>query len=87
MKNQGFFSALISVISVSVLIIGAITLAISHTKLIGPTVVLLGFAPWIPLRLSGRKVKSTGADIIFGAMDTGILGIAALIGANFAGVL
>jgi len=37
--------------------------------------------------LSGRTITSTGADIIFGAIDTGILGILALIGASFAGVL
>ncbi|MFP3909403.1 MAG: hypothetical protein ACLFVX_06045, partial [Archaeoglobaceae archaeon] len=28
-----------------------------------------------------------GADIVFGAVDTGVLGVAALIGASFAGVL
>jgi len=50
-------------------------------------VILLGLIPLIPLKLSGRTVKSTGADIVFGMIDTGILGIAALIGASFAGVL
>jgi hypothetical protein len=39
------------------------------------------------LRISGRTIKSTGADIVFGTIDTGILAIAALLGANFAGVL
>ncbi|MFQ6080028.1 MAG: hypothetical protein ACE5NJ_12980, partial [Thermodesulfobacteriota bacterium] len=53
----------------------------------GPIIILLGFIPWIPLKFSGRSIRSTGADIAFGTIDTGILAIAALVGANFAGVL
>jgi len=55
--------------------------------LLGPIIILLGFIPWIPLKFSGRTIRSTGADIVFGTIDTGILAIAALVGANFAVVL
>jgi hypothetical protein len=41
-------------------------------------IALLGFILWIPLKISGRRIKSAGADIVFGAIDTGILGIATL---------
>jgi len=58
-----------------------------NTRLIGPVIVILGFMPWIPLKISGRSIKSVGADIVFGAIDTGFLGVAALIGASFAGIL
>ena len=78
---------MISVTIISAIIIVAISLAIQSRKIIGPVIILLGFVPWIPLKISGRTIRSTGADIIFGAIDTGILGIAALIGASFAGVL
>lgn len=87
MKKQGLVQALISVIAISMVIIGAVSFAIYHSRLIGPVIILLGLVPWIPLKLSGRTIRSTGADIIFGMIDTGILGIAALIGASFAGVL
>ncbi|MBU2617103.1 MAG: hypothetical protein KKI07_00280 [Euryarchaeota archaeon] len=87
MKKQGFIPALTSVIIISIVVISVISFTIYNTKVIGPIIILLGFIPWIPLRISGRTIKSTGADIIFGAIDTGILGIAALIGASFAGVL
>jgi len=87
MKKQGSFSASVSLLIISVIIISTVSLTIHNTRWIGPVIILLGFIPWIPLKLSGRTIKSTGADIIFGAIDTGLLGVAALIGANFAGVL
>lgn len=87
MGRQSLISAATSVIIISLVVVGAISYTIHNSKLIGPTIILLGLIPWIPLRLSGRTITSTGADIIFGAIDTGILGILALIGASFAGVL
>jgi hypothetical protein len=86
-KRQGFISALTSVIIISIAMVSVVSFIIYNTRLIGPVLILLGFIAWLPLRISGRGIKSVGADIVFGAIDTGILGIAALIGANFAGVL
>ncbi len=76
-----------SVTIVSAVIVSVISFTIFKTRVIGPVIILLGMVPWIPLKISGRTIKSTGADIVFGAIDTSFLGIAALIGANFAGVL
>ena len=87
MRNQGFIPALVSVSVISVVIISVIVFTIYHARLVGPAIIILGFIPWIPLKFSGRTIKSAGADIVFGTIDTGILGIAALVGANFAGVL
>ena len=87
MGKQGLIPALTSVIIISIVVISVVSFTIFNTKLIGPTIILLGFTPWIPLRIFGRTIRSTGADIVFGAIDTGILGIVALIGASFAGVL
>jgi hypothetical protein len=86
-SKQGFVPALTSVIVISVVIVTAVSFTIYNRRMIGPVVILLGFTPWIPLRIFGRPIRSTGADIVFGAIDTGILGVAALIGANFAGIL
>jgi hypothetical protein len=87
MKKQGFIPALASVMIVSIVIVGVVSSIIYNARLIGLVIILLGFVPWIPLKIFGRTIKSVGADIVFGAIDTGILGIAALIGASFAGVL
>lgn len=72
MKKQGVIPALTSVITIAIVIISAISFTIYNTRLIGPIIILLGFIPWIPLRISGRTIKSTGADIVFGAIDTGV---------------
>jgi hypothetical protein len=87
MKKEGVIPALTSLIIVSIVVISVISFVIYNARLIGPIIVLLGFLPWIPLKILGRSIKSTGADIIFGAVDTGILAVAAMIGASFAGVL
>ena len=87
MKKQGLLPALTSVIIISIIILTVISFTIYNARLIGLIIILLGFIPWIPLKISGRTIKSTGADIIFGVIDTSFLGIAALIGASFAGVL
>ena len=87
MNKEGFLSALMSVTVISIVLVGVISFVIYNTHMVGPIIILLGFIPWIPLKLSGRTIKSTGADIVFGMIDTGFLGLAALIGANFAGVL
>jgi hypothetical protein len=87
LKPDSFSTALASVLIAAVIIVVVISYTIPETRLIGPVIIVLGFIPWIPLRLAGRPIRSAGADITFGAIDTGILGIAALIGASFAGVL
>ena len=87
MNKEGLAKSIISVITLSVVVISVVCFFIYKKTLIGPILIGLGFLPWVPLKISGRSIKSTGADIIFGIIDTGILGVAALIGANFAGVL
>lgn len=77
----------LSVIVLSVVIISVVCFSVHDKVFIGPILLCLGFLPWIPLKIFHRSIKSVTADLIFGAIDTGILGIAAIIGANFAGVL
>ena len=70
MKKQGLIPAFTSVIIISIVVIGFVSITIHKTTLIGPMIILLGFIPWIPLKFSGRTIKSTGADIVFGVFDT-----------------
>jgi hypothetical protein len=77
----------ISVLTVSVIAIGSLSFAISYKGLVGPTLLAMSLVSVLPLRLGGRSIKSCSADIVFGAIDTTFLGIAALIGASLAGVL
>jgi|GEM_PF-5497473 len=70
MRDNGFWNAIISVIVLGILIVGMVAFTLSRTRWIGPILIGLGLLPWIPLRLAGRSIRSTGADIIFGAGDT-----------------
>lgn len=57
------------------------------TGLAGPVLIILGLLPLAVLRGNNKSIASVGADIAFGAFDTGFMTVAALLGATFAGVL
>ncbi len=87
MNKQGILPALISIITLSIIIISVLWFTLERTRIIGPVLITFGFIAWIPIKAAGRTIKSTGADIIFGMIDTGLLGVAALIGARYGGIL
>jgi hypothetical protein len=87
MNKQGLIPALISITALSIIIISVLWFILDRTRIIGPILITLGLIAWIPIRISGRAIRSAGADIIFGIIDTGLLGIAALIGARYGGIL
>ncbi len=86
-NRQGVLGAMTSLVIVTSIVVAAVAFTIYHVRFIGPVVLLLGLLPWIPIKLAGRSIRSTGADILFGAVDTGLMAMAALIGAELAGVL
>jgi hypothetical protein len=53
---------------------------------VGPVVFALGFVPIVALIVAKRHLKRAIPDLIFGAIDTGLLTIPALIGGLFYGV-
>jgi hypothetical protein len=87
MNKQGILPTLISTIILSTIIISVLWFILERTRIIGPTLIAIGLLAWIPIIISGRTIKSAGADIIFGMVDTGFLGLAALIGARYGGIL
>lgn len=87
MSKQGLIPAVISIITLSLIITSVLWFTLDKTRIIGPILITFGLIAWIPIKVSGRTIKSTGADIIFGIVDTGLLGVAALIGARYGGIL
>jgi hypothetical protein len=87
MNKQGILPTLISAMILSITIVSVLWFILERTRIIGPTLIAFGLIGWIPIIISGRTVKSAGADIIFGMVDTGLLGLAALIGARYGGIL
>ncbi len=59
---------------------------LADARRIGPLIGALGFLPLLAGRLAGVELKRMVPDLIFGALDTGLLTIPALLGASFYGV-
>lgn len=68
----------VMVVAAVVAALGAITL--KNRLLIGPIVLLLGGIPLGALLLAGRSLRGAVPDLVFGAMDTGLLTVPALWG-------
>ena len=67
MKRESLVAGFLSVLVISLVAVGSLSLAIRYKPLIGPTLLMLGLLSLIPLRLFGRSIKSCSADIVFGA--------------------
>src|SRR3990167_6593687 len=87
MKKDGLFSALINSVILSIIIIAATIFVVYEKKWVGLVFIILGLLHLLVLKIFKINVKSVWPDIIFGVIDNGILVIAAIIGADFAGVL
>lgn len=72
---------------VSFLLAGAGYFALQRGWAMGPIIFLLGLLPLASAVLAQLEMKRLIPDIVFGALDTGLLMIAALIGAEAFGVL
>ena len=72
-----FWAAVITVLGV---------VALRNKLDLGPVVFGLGLIPFIGLLVAQRNVKSAVPDLVFGALDTGLLTIPALWGGAFFGV-
>lgn len=72
---------------VSVILVVVGYFALKGGWLIGPIIFLLGFVPLISAVLSRLELRQLIPDVVFGALDTGLLMIAALAGAEAFGIL
>ncbi|MDD5650146.1 MAG: hypothetical protein PHF86_07000 [Candidatus Nanoarchaeia archaeon] len=85
--KENVINSIISVFILSIIIIAATIYFIYEQFWIGPIFISLGFLHLLILKLFKRNLKSIWPDLIFGIIDNGILIIAAIIGADFAGIL
>jgi len=85
--KENLFSALISMAVLTVIVVAVISFFIYKQVWIGPIFFFLGLICLFSLRLFNRSIMSVWPDIVFGFIDNGVLVFAAIIGAQFAGVL
>jgi hypothetical protein len=75
------------VLPVVVLVGGAGVFALHNALVLGPVVFLLGLVPLGALLLVGRRISGAVPDLVFGALDTGLLTLPAIWGGITFGVV
>jgi len=85
--KENLLNSFLSVAALSAVIFAVVFSFIYQKRWIGVIFLIIGFIHLLVLKLFRIKVKAVLPDIIFGVIDNGILVIAAIIGAGFAGVL
>ena len=85
-RNHKFGKVVINFILLSIIIIGVSMYFVFDKKLIGPVFLGLGVLNLIFLKVASIKISSVYPDMIFGAIDNGVLVFAAVLGGTYAGV-
>lgn len=86
LKVYGFIKALTSYLILGIIVVAVSAYFIEDNLLIGPIFLGLGGISLLFLKFHKVPFKAVGPDMVFGAIDNGVLVFAALLGANFAGV-
>ena len=86
-QKESLSNSILSVTVLTVVIVAVTIFSVYQKFWIGPIFIVLGFIHLHILRFFGRSVKTVWPDVVFGTIDNGILVIAAIIGADFAGIL
>ncbi|QQG38468.1 MAG: hypothetical protein HYS32_02570 [Candidatus Woesearchaeota archaeon] len=86
MKKGALLNSILSVVILSIVVLGVVAFFVYQKRWMGFIFIALGFLHLFTLKIFGVNLKSTWPDIVFGIIDNGILVIAAIIGADFAGI-
>ena len=84
--NHNFIKAITSFIILSVIVIAVSVYFVFDKKLIGPAFLGLGVLNLIFLKIAKIDFKSVYPDMVFGAIDNGVLVFAAVLGGTYAGI-
>ena len=85
-KNGSLSSAVTSFILLSIIVIGVGAYFVTDSALIGPAFLVIGLINLGFLKIHKVSLRSVYPDIIFGAIDNGVLVFAAVLGGQYAGV-
>jgi len=85
-KNNVFMKALFTFILLSIIVVAVSLYFVFDSKLIGPAFLGLGVISLIFLKVVEVKVSKVYPDMVFGAIDNGVLVFAAVLGGTYAGI-
>ncbi len=86
-QKESFMKSILSVITLSIIIIGTVIFFVYQKKWMGLVFIALGILHLLVLKIFNRGVKTIWPDIAYGIIDNGLLVVASLIGADFAGII
>ena len=86
MKNH-YILSVVNILTLCVVVLVVSSYFIYHTRFIGLVVLLLGILCLVTLIPFKVKISSVWADIVFGAIDNGILAVMAIFGGEIGGVM
>ncbi len=82
----GMVTRILAVLVVTLLVAAGGILALEYRLPVGPLVVALAGVPLAGLHLAGRSLSAAVPDLVFGAIDTGLLALPCLGGGSVFGV-
>jgi len=85
MKIYGFIRALTAFLILGTIVVAVSASLVNQHSLVGLAFLVLGGISLLFLKFYGVPFKAVIPDIIFGAIDNGVLVFAAVLGASFAG--
>ena len=86
MKKNSFLKSVLTLLILSIFIVAVGTYFVSSNHLIGPVFIVLGFITTGLLKFFKVELKTVYPDIVFGAIDNGVLVFATILGGIYAGV-
>ncbi len=78
--------AVFTFLILSIIVVAVSMYFVLDNKLIGPAFLILGLISLIFLKVVGIKLKAVYPDMVFGAIDNGVLVFAAVLGGTYAGI-
>ena len=85
-RVESFTKALTTFILLSIIVIAVSMYLVSENKIIGPAFIGLGIINLIFLKVVKINFASVYPDMVFGAIDNGVLVFAAVLGGAYAGI-
>ncbi len=86
LEISGFIKAITNFLILTIIVIAVASYFVESAEYMGPAILGVGFVSLIMMKFLGINLSTVYPDMIFGAIDNGVLVFTAVLGANFAGV-
>ena len=86
-KKEGIVQAVIRVAAIAAALAATFPFLQTNRLFVGPVVIVLGLVALGMIKFAGRRLHTVTADIVYGAIDGGILAIITSLSALYGGVI